>query len=201
MRRLIICLLGVLALSSTIGGAATEIGIRGGWAHARGDLFEGSGDPGSSGLYGALISIGLFSSIDLEFAYERYRKEFEFDRATYRETFFGGDAEYEDQAYLFTGKLNLPVGTGPLGLYGGGGASLHEIDVLVDAIENSSGLDDYLDEIQEDRSEWEWHVVGGLGLRLPGLPLRAYGEYRYQNIDGTSPSFSSIYGGLNLYLE
>ena len=61
---------------------------------------------------------------------------------------------------------------------------------------------DIPDEIDPERSDWEWHVLGGIGLRLPGLPLRGYAEYRYQNVQGDdSPTYSSIYGGLNLYLD
>jgi len=193
----------VLAAPTSV-PAATELGVRGGWANATGDVFAGSGNVGSSGIYGLVVSIGLFSSVDLEFAYERYTSDFSFkDALTDGQKAFNGDAEYEDQAYILTGKLNLPLLAAPFGLYVGGGFSLHELDLKVDSDESDdSEIEEYLKQIGGDRSEWDWHAVGGLGWKLPALPLRAYAEYRYQNIqDDESPSYSSVYAGLNLYME
>jgi hypothetical protein len=188
----VVLVLGSVLVPSSVWGA-TQLGVRGGYSHATGDVFKGSGDVGGGGLYGFVASLGLFPLVDLEFAYERYTNEFEFDTEAFGDT-FRGQADYEDQAYLFTGILNLSAGASPLGFYGGGGFSLHEIRL--------KNVEDLPDEIDPERSDWEWHVLGGLGLRLAGLPLRAYAEYRYQNIQGDdSPTYSSIYAGLNLYLD
>ncbi len=44
--------------------------------------------------------------------------------------------------------------------------------------------------------------MGGIQVKLPILPLLAYAEYRYQDVTGKhNPSYSSIYAGLNLYLN
>lgn len=177
---------------------AIQLGLRGGYAHASGNLFAGSGNPGGGGLYGAVASVGLLPSIDLEFAYERYTKDFNFSQEANEGTFF--KADYEDQAYLLTGKLHLPLIGAPLGLFGGGGMSLHQIDLKVDTRDPSFA--DYVRGLSDTRNEWEWHLVGGAQLKLPVLPLVAYAEYRYQDVTGKyGPKYSSIYGGLNLYLK
>ncbi len=178
--------------------AATQLGLRGGWAHASGDLFPGSGSPGGGGLYGVVGSVGILPTIDLELAYERYTKDFKFSQEAYQGTFF--NADYEDQAYLLTGKLHLPLIGAPFGFYGGGGASLHKIDLNVDS--SNPSFQDYAQGVSDSRNEWEWHLVGGAQFKLPIVPLLAYAEYRYQDVTGKyGPSYSSIYGGLNLYLK
>lgn len=204
IRRIYLTLLVAVLASAPAARAATQLGVRGGYSHAAGDLFSGSGGLGGDGIYGFVASIGLVSNFDLEFAYERYTKEFSFDHAAAEDVFFGGKGTYEDQAYLLTGKIHLPLVGGPLGLYGGGGGSLHRIDLDVDADAGSGeSVDEYIeDQIDGARNEWEWHLVGGLQFRLPVLPLLAYGEYRYQDVTGKhNPSYSSIYAGLNLYLK
>jgi hypothetical protein len=189
----------IILLVPVCGWGATQIGVRGGYSHASGDLFEGSGDIGGAGIYGVVVSMGLLPRIDVGFAYERYTSSFDFQRAAFQDAFFGGEAEYEDQAYVFTGTLNLGTPGSPLDLYGGGGFSLHEMNLK---IKTDDDVGDYLDRIGGDRSDWEWHLVGGLGLRLPSLPFRAYAEYRYSNVQGDdNPTYSSVYGGLNLYLD
>jgi hypothetical protein len=173
---------------------ATQLGIRGGYSHASGDVFQGSGDVGGGGLYGVVASIGMFSIVDVEFAYERYTTDFKLETDVFEDVFLGDEVSYEDQAYHFTGLLNLSTGASLLGLYGGGGFSIHEIRL--------KNFDEIPDEIDPERSDWEWHLVGGVGLRLGDLPLRGYAEYRYQNVQGDdSPTYSSIYAGLNLYLD
>lgn len=200
MKRAIVFLSAILIGGATVASGATQIGLRGGWSDASGELFAGSGDPGGSGIYGVVVAVGLLPAIDLEFAYERYAKEFRFNQAAYEDTFFGGEADVDNQAYLLTGKLHVPLLGGPLGLYGGGGFSLHRLDLKVRSSDDSVG--DYLDRVSGDRNEWEWHLVGGVQFKLPILPLLAYGEYRYQDVTGKdNPRYSSIYGGLNLFLR
>jgi len=177
--------------------AALDIGVRGGYAHATGDVFEGSGDVGGGGLYGIVAGLGFTDALQLELAYEHYTKDFSFDEAVHGGTIFFGDGKYEDQAYLLTGKVQffrlVPT---PIGLYGGAGVSLHSLDITVDSGEAT------VPDFGEKKNEFEWHLVAGAGLRVPGLPLRAYGEYRYQNITGSADiRFSSLYAGVNLVLE
>ena len=195
MKRMILLPLLILMLLAPRGAwGATQIGVRGGYSHATGDVFEGSGDIGGGGLYGVIASIGLFAIIDLEFAYERYTTEFDLDEEAFEDVFVGEDATYEDQAYLFTGLLDLGPLLGPLSLHAGGGFSLHDIRL--------KDIEQIPDQIDPDRSDWEWHLVGGASLRIPGLPLRGYAEYRYQNVQGDdNPTYSSIYAGINLYLD
>ncbi|MBD3161483.1 MAG: hypothetical protein GF346_04680 [Candidatus Eisenbacteria bacterium] len=179
---------------------AAEIGVRAGWLDANGEVFPGSGEIGDGGVYGFVLALGLVPEIDVEFAYERYRQEFSFERGIFEETFFEGEGEFEDQAYLFTAKLHLPLLTGPLDLYGGGGGSLHEIDLHVDSEE--AGVEEIIDALSEERSEWAWHVVAGAGLRLPPLPVRFYGEVRFNDVAGeNTPNTASVYAGVNLYLD
>jgi hypothetical protein len=204
IRRICLALLGILLASAPAAMAATQLGVRGGYSHAAGDLFQGSGGLGGDGIYGFVASIGLLPALDLEFAYERYTKKFSFDRAAAEDVFFGGKGTYKDQAYLLTGKIHLPLVGAPFGLYGGAGGSLHRIDLHVNADAGSDeSVDGYIhSQIDGARNEWEWHLVGGLQLKLPVLPLLAYAEYRYQDLSGKhNPSYSSIYGGLNLYLN
>lgn len=199
-RTIAFALLSLLLIGAGMAHAATQIGVRGGWSHASGNIFDGSGDVGGGGIYGIAVSMGIFPAVDVEFAYERYTNEFTFERAAYEDVFFGGEGTFENQAYIFTGKLNLTSAVNPLGFYGGGGFSLHEMDLEIESTDESVG--DYLDRIGGDRSDWEWHLVGGVGVRILGLPLRAYAEYRYQNVQGDdNPSYSSIYAGLNLFLK
>jgi hypothetical protein len=195
LRRILLfpLILGMLLVPHGVQGA-TQLGIRGGYSHATGDVFEGSGDVGGGGLYGVVASIGLFSMVDVEFAYERYTTDFELDAGVFEDVLLGDEVSYEDQAYIFTGLVNLSPGGNPLGFYGGGGFSIHEI-----RLEN---FEEIPDEIDPERSDWEWHLVGGVGLRLGSLPLRGYAEYRYQNVQGDdSPTYSSVYAGLNLFLD
>lgn len=204
IHRIGLALLTISILSAHAAVAATQLGIRGGYAHATGDLFPGSGGLGGDGIYGYVASIGLLTAVDLEFAYERYTKEFSFDHAAASDVFFGGKGTYKDQAYLMTGKLHLPMAGGPLGLYGGGGGSLHKIDLKVEADDGSDpSVGDYIQsQLDDARNEWEWHLVGGVQLKLPGVPILGYAEYRYQDLAGKhNPSYSSIYAGVNLYLE
>jgi hypothetical protein len=204
IRRIGLALLGVLLASASAAMAATQLGVRGGYSHAAGDLFTGSGGLGGDGIYGFVASIGLLPSLDLEFAYERYTKEFSFDHAAAEGVFFGGKGTYKDQAYLLTGKIHIPLVGAPFGLYGGGGGSLHRIDLKVHPdVGLGESVDDYIEtRIDGARNEWEWHLVGGLQFKLPVLPLLVYAEYRYQDVTGKhNPSYSSIYGGLNLYLN
>ena len=178
--------------------AAMQLGVRGGYAHATGDVFGGSGDLGGGGLYGVVASLELVSMLDLEFAYERYTKEFSFDDAVRDGKPFFGDAEYEDQAYLLTGKVHLiKLLPTPLGLYGGGGVSLHSIDLNVD-----SGDELSVPDFGREENEFEWHIVIGTDLKLPVVPILAYAEYRYQNVTGgDTPKYSSVYAGVNLHLK
>lgn len=179
---------------------AAELGIRAGWLDARGEVFQGSGEIGGGGVYGLTLALGLVPRIDVEFAYERYRQEFSFERGVFQQTFFEGEGEYQDQAYLLTGKLRFPVLAGPFDLYAGGGASLHQIELDLESEEG--GIEEVLEALGGDREEWAWHVVAGAGLRVPGLPLRLYAEARFNDVgDKETPNTASVYGGLNLYLE
>ncbi len=117
--------LGVALLCAGSAGAGVQLGVRGGYAHATGELFPGSGQLGGEGLYGVAMSVGLMPTVDIEVAWERYRKTFTFEEAAFEESFFGGDGSYEDQAYLVTGKIHLPIG-GIVGLYGGQAAGCIE---------------------------------------------------------------------------
>jgi hypothetical protein len=196
-------MLGLLIVSASAAIAAPQVGVRGGWAHATGDIFAGSGDLGGDGIYGFVASMGFLPMVDLEFAYERYTTDFTFSSAAYEDTFFGGKGTYKDQAYLFTGKFHIPLPGFPLGLYGGAGGGLHKIDMDVTPSggELDPSLDDYVNQLGEVQNEWEWHLVGGAQIKLGSLPLLAYAEYRYQDLSGSdTPSYSSIYAGLNLYL-
>ncbi len=133
IRRVHLLLLVLFAVWVPGAYAATQLGIRGGYAHASGDLFKGSGALGGDGIYGFAASIGLLTAVDLEFAYERYTTDFTFDSAAAEDVFFGGKGTYKDQAYLLTAKIHIPLIGAPLGLYGGGGGSLHKIDLSVHA--------------------------------------------------------------------
>ncbi len=188
---------GALAalLIATVPAGALQIGVRGGYAKADGEIFDGSGSLGSGGLYGLVGSLPLLPMIDLEFAYERYTADFDFDRVVQDQP-FSTDAEYLDHSYLLTAKLSLvdPAGT-PFGLYAGAGGSLHAIDLELDDDFDLPGFD-------TDENEFAWHIVAGLDLRLPSLPMLLYAEYRFQELDiGDKPRFNSIYAGLNLVLE
>lgn len=175
---------------------ALQIGVRGGYAKADGDLFDGSGPVGSGGLYGVAAVIPLLPRIDLELAYERYTSEFEPDRLLQEQPFVNG-AEFIDQSYLITAKLRLiDPAASPLGIYGGGGASLHAIEVEFE------GGDLEIPDFDPDDEEFAWHAVAGIDVELPSLPFVLYAEYRFQDIQGdTKPRFNSVYAGVNLVLE
>lgn len=200
MRSLAVFLAVLVVCGASPAYGEVQIGLRGGWSHARGDLFTGSGDPGSAGIYGVALGCGILERLDLEVAYERYAKEFAFDHGVFESTLFHGRVDYENQAYLLTGKIELPLFLKPFGLYGGGGGSLHQIQVTVEP--EDAGLSTIAEQLSEERNEWEWHLVGGLALRLPSTPLLTYAEYRYQDVSGTHGlSYASVYAGLNLVLE
>ncbi len=201
MKRALV-MLGFLCTALLCAGSAeavVQLGARGGYAHAAGDLFPGSGQLGGSGLYGVVMSVGLMPTVDIEVAWERYRKEFTFEEAAFEDSFFGGDGNYEDQAYLVTGKLHLPIG-GILGLYGGGGGGLHRIDLSVKS--DDPTVQEYLDQLNEIDRDWEWHAVAGAQIKLPSVPILIYGEYRFQNVTGGADvRYNSVYAGLNLFLK
>lgn len=179
--------------------AATQIGVRGGYASVKGEVFPGSGDMGGGGLYGLTLTLGLVPKIDLEFAWERYQQDFSFSEAAFEETFFGGEGSYETQNLLLTGKLHLPIG-GLFGIYGGFGASLQRADLSVDSDDPS--VQDYLDQIDGLSQEAAWNLSTGIQFKIPEVPLLIYGEYRYQDVTGGSDvRSSSAYAGLNLYWE
>jgi hypothetical protein len=201
-RRVLLVLIIVSAANGSPAAAATQVGVRGGWAHATGDVFQGSGGIGGDGVYGFIASVGLLPMIDLEFAYERYTTDFSFSDAAYNSVFFDGKGDFKDQAYLLTGKAHLPLIGGPFSFYGGGGGSLHRIDLKVHPDEGTPDSLEIEDHFSDERNEWEWHLVGGVDFKLPILPLLVYAEYRYQDVTGKhNPSYSTVYGGLNLYLK
>jgi opacity protein-like surface antigen len=193
---------GVLCVTALLAGgagAAVQLGVRGGYAHAEGDLFPGSGNMGGNGLYGVAMAVDLMPAVGLEVAWERYQKDFHFDEASFENSFFGGSGSYEDQAYLVTGKLHLPLG-GLLGLYAGGGGALHRIDLSVES--DDPNVQDYVDHLSDQNQDWEWHVLAGAQFSLPVLPLLLYGEYRFQNVTGDQDvRYNSVYAGLNLVLK
>lgn len=174
--------------------AALEIGVRGGYSDAGGEVFDGSGDVGSGGLFGAVAALPILPAIDLEIAYERYASEFDLDDPIDWQPLETG-AEYVDQSFLATMKFHLFGGAGPVGIYGGAGASLHSID-----LEFKGGVEP--PDLEPDDNDYAWHAVAGIDVRLPEAPLLLYGEYRFQNIEGKEmPRFHSVYAGLNLVLE
>ena len=92
MKRAIgIAVFAIMLIATTGAHAATQIGVRGGWSHASGNIFEGSGNVGGGGIYGVVVSMGLFPAVDVEFAYERYTNDFDFEKAAYQDVFFGGE--------------------------------------------------------------------------------------------------------------
>ena len=201
-KALFLLVLGVVLGSMWLpapGIAGGAVGVRGGWSHASGDVFDGSGDPGSGGIYGFTVALGIVPMLDAEFAYERYTSDFDFRAASLEDAFFGGKASYDDQAYLLTGKLHLPLigGMTGLGLYGGAGINLHRIDLSVKS--QDEDWEAYAERISGEDDQRGWHLVGGVQWKFPAFPLALYGEYRYQGIRGSdTPNYSSIYAGLNL---
>jgi hypothetical protein len=185
----------LLALSTPADAVLLQLGLRGGYAHTSGEVFSGSGDPGGSGLYGVVASLSPIPGLEAEFAYERTTTEFDFTGAAYEDAFFDGSADLEQQLYALTAKGHIPI-AGPLvSLHVGAGVSSHRLDL---AIDSDADLGEAFDSIARDRDEWAWHAVAGLGVGLGSLPLRAYGEARYEDIGGTvTPTVSSVYAGLN----
>lgn len=192
-------LLSIALFVPAVSVAAVQVGARGGYAHARGDVFPGSGSLGGSGLYGFTFAFGVLPHIDLEMAWERYRKEFHFSEAEFEESFFAGRGKYEDQAYLLTGKIGLPLAT-LLDLYVGGGGSLHHADLTIQSDGPTARA--FVRKVNGIRDDWEWHAVIGTQLRIAKSPVLAYGELRFQDITGeTDLRTNSVYAGLNLVFE
>lgn len=177
-------------------GAATEaaasigLGVRGGYYHSTGDIFKGSGDLGGNGLWGVVGTIGMLPTVDFEFAYERYTKDFDTNEIPARQ------GSFQDNAYLLTAKFRLPITPviSPLWFHAGVGAGLHDLKI-------TGAIDQTTQEvITETKSQGEWHAVAGADVKV--APFVFYGEYRFQDLtEKQGPRFHSVYAGLNLRIQ
>lgn len=170
--------------------ASVQLGVRGGYYNSTGDIFEGSGNVGGNGLWGVTGAVSLLLPLEIEFAYERYTKDFDTNQIP------SGSGTFRDNAYLLTGKLRLPITPpmSPIWFHAGAGVGLHHI-------ETSGGIDQRTNEIiTEAKDQGEWHGVAGADVKLGSFHF--YGEYRFQDVtEKDGPRFHSVYAGVNLYLE
>jgi hypothetical protein len=192
---LMIALLGAAVSLATDAGAAVQVGGRAGYYHSTGDVFKGSGNLGGNGLWGLAASVSILLPIDVEFAYERYTKDFSFNQGT--NIPIGGSAKYIDNAYLLTGKVKVPIlgPVSPLWFHLGAGTGLHHIETNTDSPNQA-----VRDAINQTQNQGEWHAVAGADIKLSSLLV--YGEYRFQDVtEKHGPRFNSIYAGVNLFFQ
>ena len=184
---------GLAAASATDRAAAVvQIGARAGYSHTTGEVLSSSGGLGGNGLWGLVGAVQILLPLDLEIAYERYTKSLDTHAIP-----AGANATYVDNAYLLTGKVNLPVfgGISPFWLHAGGGVGLHNIDTSTDSADQIAQQ-----LLNRSMNQGEWHAVVGADFRIASFLV--YGEYRFQNItENQGARFNSIYAGLNLCLE
>ena len=180
-------------------GAATQVGIRGGQARATGEVVRVGGEPGGMGFRGATLELGLLPLVGLEMAWERSRGDFGSRWSATDDDDHGGGGTYEDQSYLVTGKLHIPI-PGPIGVHGGVGGSLHRIEVRLH--NDGAAGEEALGGLRDGDHDWEVHVVTGMSVQVPGAPLLVYGECRFPGVERLRElRYGSAYAGLNLRLD
>ena len=60
-------------------------------------------------------------------------------------------------------------------------------------------IGDFITRTEKERTTYSWHVLGGISVSLPVLPLSIFAEGRFEDVGGTfSPKVGSVYGGLNV---
>ena len=66
----------------------------------------------------------------------------------------------------------------------------------------ASVIDDYINRVEKDRSDFAWHLLAGTSLGVPALPVSIFAEVRFEDVNGeSSPRVYSAYGGINLAIE
>lgn len=84
------------------------------------------------------------------------------------------------------------VGARGLGAHGGPGPARGR---------QGDPVDDFLRRAEDEQTDLSWHVLGGLSLGLPILPLSVFGEVRWEEIQGDfSRQGYLAYAGVNLEL-
>ncbi|MCC7142362.1 MAG: hypothetical protein IT349_09705 [Candidatus Eisenbacteria bacterium] len=214
------CALAGGATGWTVGNAAAatlSLGPRVGYADMEGDLLSGDAAPGEYRIFGVQVVAQLSPGFAVEVAGEAVSDEFEFEDVETPGALVDGKAKWDDLGLFASIHLGL-LDLGPLRAYAGGGAGLHFNQVEVLEVATSVGgreqsgtvpagtndlIDDFLDDVEQERDDAEWHALGGLAWDWSGVPLSIFAEARYRNIlqDSGDVKGWAAYGGLNLRLE
>lgn len=197
--------------------ATLSLGPRVGYADMEGDLLSGDAAPGEYRIFGVQVVAQLSPGFAVEVAGEAVSDEFEFEDVETPGALVDGKAKWDDLGLFASIHLGL-IDLGPLRAYAGGGAGLHFNQVEVLEVATSVGgreeratapsgtsdlIDDFLDDVEKERDDAEWHALGGVAWDLNGVPLSLFAEARYRNIlqDEGDVKGWAAYGGLNLRLE
>lgn len=202
--------LGLALVAPRAGAAALEFGPRLGYADLKGDLLDGKAEPGKLKIFGCQVRMQLSNATTLEVAGEATSEKFDFEDAGDPNQLIHGKAKWDDLALYASLHLEL-LAVGPISVYGGGGGGLHfsQIDVIEAAPGNGNrgtstldAIDDWLAKAEKDRSDVEWHGLGGAALQLGSSAFSVFGEGRYRDITGDHGLEGwAAYAGLNLRLD
>lgn len=218
-RRVALAVILTLVTSVRAHGGAFELGGRAGFADLSDDVFEGAHDLGSMHLLGGQVLLGLGARLSIEVAGEVTSEEIEFRDEGLAGEIFEGKAEWEDRAIYTSLRLHLlPIALGAATLYAGGGGGVHFTEAnVIDPVPvgrsgegtqegaRASGGDptqDWIDDLEGEKEQVEWHLLGGVSLRPQAVPFTFFGEVRYQDVtEKQGPSGYALYAGLNLRLR
>ncbi len=203
-------LLASMAAAVNAHGAGLEFGPRIGYARLDGDLLDGHAQPDDLRIFGCQLRFNLSTGTTLELAGEATSDKFDFEDVAHPDQLVSGRAKWEDLAVYASLHFDL-LHLGPISAYAGGGAGLHfnKIDVIESAPSTqgraaapTDEVDDWLHKVEKDRSDVEWHGVGGAQLDLGASPISIFGEGRYRDITGDHGLKGwAGYAGFNLRLE
>jgi hypothetical protein len=211
----------LLALICRTAGAGTELGVRAGYSDLKGSLFRGSDAAGGVPLFGVQAGFPLLPELSLWLSGEAKSNDVRFADVGSQGESYLGKTTWRDISLAAALHVNLlPSAAGLFSLYVGGGGGIHFVDLKVQQITSSNppagksaapglraeaGSDpvgDFLRKLEKQRSDFSWHAVVGASRGLPLIPVNAFIEARFEDIQGDfSPHGYSVYAGLNLDLD
>jgi hypothetical protein len=217
----VLCVVTLL-VSADEGAALGRVGLRVGWSDASGEVLQGGGALGGTDMVGIHLAADLLSLLEIEIAGEYINEEFGFSEAVLEGVKAAGKGDFEDITMLATARIDLlRLAPFPVQGYVGGGLNVHWTDLqLRDVVEatqrrpvpsvagpaylgapGTEELEEAVEKVAGENSEAGWHLVAGLRLSSPGLPVALFLEGRH--LDGFSdgvPESRSVYAGFSLGL-
>ncbi|MFN8548948.1 MAG: hypothetical protein U0527_13510 [Candidatus Eisenbacteria bacterium] len=174
-------------------------------------MLDGKAEPGKLKIFGCQVRMQLSNATTIEVAGEATSEKFDFEDAgdpghssTGRRS---GTTSRSTPRSTWSCSPSAPSPSTPAGVVA---FTSSQIDVIEAALQTKNRgastlgtIDDWLAQAEKDRSDVEWHGLGGASLQLGAArPFRSSAKERYRDITGDQGLQGwAAYAGFNLRLD